>query len=86
MTLTTIDTHSALLLVDLQKGVVTLPLAHPVPDVVGNAARLADAFRARGLPVVLITVVGGAPGRTSAGGRRRRRHQHRRRVDRPAGV
>ena len=27
VTLTTIDTHCALLLVDLQKGVVTLPLA-----------------------------------------------------------
>lgn len=65
MTLTTIDTRSALLLVDLQKGVVTLPLTHPVPDVVANAVRLAGAFRARDLPVVLITVTGGAPGRTS---------------------
>jgi nicotinamidase-related amidase len=64
MTLTTIDPQTALIIIDLQKGIVSLPLAHPVAEVVGNARALADAFRSRGLPVVLINVAGAAPGRT----------------------
>jgi nicotinamidase-related amidase len=53
----------ALLIVDLQKGIVGLAAAHPMADVVKNAARLADTFRNHGLPVVLVNVDGGAPGR-----------------------
>jgi nicotinamidase-related amidase len=64
MTISTLDAKSALLVVDLQKGIVAMPVAHPIAEVVNNAARLADAFRKRGLPVVLINVDGGAPGRT----------------------
>src|ERR1700722_13224879 len=64
MTITTLDAKSALLVVDLQKGIVGMPVAHPIADVVNNAARLADAFRKHGLPVVLINVDGLAPGRT----------------------
>ena len=63
MTLSTLDVKAALLVVDLQKGIVGLPTAHPIADVVKNAARLAKAFRRRDLPVVLINVDGGAPGR-----------------------
>jgi nicotinamidase-related amidase len=63
MTITTLDARPALLVVDLQKGIVGLPTAHPMADVVGHAARLADAFRSHNLPVVLINVDGGAPGR-----------------------
>jgi nicotinamidase-related amidase len=63
MTITTIDAKPALLVVDLQKGIVGLATAHPMADVVSHAARLADAFRSHGLPVVLINVDGGAPGR-----------------------
>jgi len=33
-------------------------------EVVGRTAQLASAFRERGLPVVLVNVAGGAPGRT----------------------
>jgi nicotinamidase-related amidase len=40
-----------------------MPTAHPTGDVVANAAALAAAFRRHGLPVVLVNVVGGAPGR-----------------------
>ncbi|PRY33799.1 isochorismatase family protein [Umezawaea tangerina] len=64
MPVTTIDPNTALVVVDLQKGVVAIPAAHPVDQVVKNSAALADAFRAHGLPVVLVTVTGGAPGRT----------------------
>jgi nicotinamidase-related amidase len=64
MTVTTIDPKTALIVVDLQKGIAGLPLVHPIADVVANARKLADAFRARHLPVVLVNVTGGAPGRT----------------------
>jgi len=64
MAVTTLDPNTALLVVDLQKGIVGQPLAHPVGEVVARARALIDAFRARGLPVVLINVAGGAPGRT----------------------
>jgi nicotinamidase-related amidase len=64
MTISTLDAKPALLVVDLQKGIVGMPVAHPIADVVNNAAELADAFRKHGLPVVLINVDGLAPGRT----------------------
>jgi nicotinamidase-related amidase len=63
MTITMLDAKAALLVVDLQKGIVGLPVAHPIADVVNNSAKLADAFRNHGLPVVLINVDSGAPGR-----------------------
>jgi nicotinamidase-related amidase len=50
--------------IDLQKGIVGLPCAHPTGEVVGRAAGLARAFRTHGLPVILVNVAGGAPGRT----------------------
>jgi nicotinamidase-related amidase len=64
MTLTTLDAKTALVVIDLQKGVVALPTAHPMDAVVGNSRELADAFRAHGLPVVLVNVNGGPSGRT----------------------
>ncbi|MFF3567685.1 isochorismatase family protein [Nocardia jiangxiensis] len=64
MSLTVLDPHSALIVIDLQKGVAALPLAHPVAEVAGNAARLAEAFRSRKLPVILVRATGMAPGRT----------------------
>ena len=63
MSLTTMDQRTALLVVDMQEGVVGLPTVHPAADVVGRTASLAAAFRPRKLPVVLINVAGGAPGR-----------------------
>ncbi|MFE3515118.1 isochorismatase family protein [Streptomyces sp. NPDC059166] len=64
MTATTLDPRTALVVVDLQKGIVALPTAHPSADVVARSATLAEAFRAKGLPVFLVRVTGGAPGRT----------------------
>ena len=63
MTVSTLDAKTALLIVDLQKGIVGLATAHPIADVASNAAKLADAFRRLDLPVVLINVDGTAPGR-----------------------
>ena len=63
MPISTLDARPALLVVDLQNGIVGLATAHPMADVVKHAARLADAFRSHDLPVVLINVDGGAPGR-----------------------
>lgn len=67
MSLTKLDTVAALVVIDLQKGIVGLPTVHPAGEVVSRAARLARAFRERGWPVVLVNVTGGAPGRTDAG-------------------
>ncbi len=64
MSLAMLDTTPALVVIDLQKGLVGLPTAHPAGEVVAQAARLARAFRERGLPVVLVNVAGRAPGRT----------------------
>jgi nicotinamidase-related amidase len=63
MPLSSLDLNTALVVIDLQKGIVALPTAHPADAVVKNAARLADAFRRHCLPVVLVNVAGGAPGR-----------------------
>ncbi len=64
MPATTLDPKTALAIIDLQNGIVALPTAHPTADVVAKAAALLDGFRRHGLPVVLVNVTGGAPGRT----------------------
>jgi nicotinamidase-related amidase len=65
--LTQLDANAALVLIDLQKGIVDLPTVHPSSEIVSRSAQLAQAFRERGLPVVLVNVAGRAPGRTDAG-------------------
>jgi nicotinamidase-related amidase len=67
MTLTTIDLKTALVVIDLQKGLAATPTVHPFDEIVRQSANLATAFRRRGLPVVLVNVAGAAPGRTDAG-------------------
>jgi nicotinamidase-related amidase len=67
MPLTTLDPKTALVVIDLQKGITTFPMAHPPAPVLERAGRLARAFREKGWPVVLVNVAGGAPGRTDAG-------------------
>ena len=64
MPLTTLDPRSALIVMDLQKGITAIPVAHPLSEVVANAAALAAAFRRHILPVVLVNVAGAPPGRT----------------------
>lgn len=63
MTVTTLDPKTALVIIDLQKGIVSLPTAHPVAEVVKQASAMAAAFRRHGLPVVLVNVAGAASGR-----------------------
>lgn len=67
--LSQLDARTALIIIDLQAGTVANPSAHPIADVVSNAARLAAEFRARGLPVVLVNYdpAGGPAGRTEYG-------------------
>jgi nicotinamidase-related amidase len=64
MAITPLDQKPALVIIDLQKGIVSRPTAHPIDAVVKHASDLAAAFRRHHLPVVLVTVAGGAPGRT----------------------
>ncbi|GAA1372909.1 isochorismatase family protein [Streptomyces beijiangensis] len=73
MPLTALDPTSALVLIDLQNGVVSRTCApHTTTDVLARSVELADAFRARDLPVVLVRVSSGpsASGRTDAPARR----------------
>jgi len=70
MSLTRIDTASALIVIDLQKGIAGAPTVHPAAEIIARTAQLARAFRERGLAVVLVNVSGAAPGRTDAGPRK----------------
>ena len=63
MPVTTLDPKTALVVIDLQNGIVGLPTVHSAGDVVKRASALAASFRSHGLPVVLVNVAGGAPGR-----------------------
>jgi nicotinamidase-related amidase len=69
MPLTKLDPTSALVVIDLQKGIVGMPTAHPIAEILANTTKLVRAFRERNLPVVLVNVTGQAPGRTDAGRR-----------------
>jgi nicotinamidase-related amidase len=64
MAVTTLDPKTALIIVDLQQFILGVPAIHPVQDIIARSRELADVFRARGLPVVLVNVAGVAPGRT----------------------
>ena len=45
MTISTLDAKAALVVIDLQKGIVGMPVAHPIDGVIRNAVALAEAFR-----------------------------------------
>jgi len=64
MALTQIDSVAALVVIDLQKGILSYPTVHPIDEVLNHASALADAFRRHGLPIVLVNAAGTAPGRT----------------------
>lgn len=54
--ITTIDKNTALVLIDLQKMIVQLPVAHPVDSILKNSAKLVAAFREAKLPVAVVNV------------------------------
>ena len=64
MPLTILDPQTALIVVDLQKGLRDIPSLHPIAGVIDRSSQLCEAFRKQKLPVVLVTVTGAAPGRT----------------------
>jgi len=73
MPVTALAPKSALVVIDLQNGVLGLPgTPHTTADVLARTVELADAFRARLLPVVLVRATAAPdgsdtpPGRTDA--------------------
>ena len=64
MPVTTLDAKSALVVIDLQKGLLAYPTLAPIADIIARASELAAAFRRRALPVVLVNAAGRPPGRT----------------------
>jgi nicotinamidase-related amidase len=84
MAVSTLDPRTALVVIDLQNGIVGIPTEpHSGPEVVGRAVELADAFRAHGLPVVLVRVSFAADGADATPGRTE--SPAARALDRPAG-
>ncbi len=63
MAITTLDAKTALIIIDLQHGIVALPTCHSADTVIEKSVALASAFRKHNLPVVNVNVAGGAPGR-----------------------
>jgi nicotinamidase-related amidase len=56
MPITAINSTSALVAIDIQKGIVALPTVHAAQGVVDNVVRLVRAFREKERPVVLVRV------------------------------
>ncbi|MET7538159.1 hydrolase [Streptomyces sp. NPDC055059] len=70
MALTTLDARTALVVIDLQKGIVGAPtVPYTGAEVVARSVELADAFRSHGLPVVLVRVSAAADGADAVPGR-----------------
>lgn len=61
----TLDPRSALLVVDLQRGILQLPPVEVVDALVAVNGRLADAFHDAGLPVVWVHATGTPGGRVA---------------------
>ncbi len=67
MPVTILDPRTALIVVDLQKGLMGVVPSTIWDPLIGRAHALVTAFRARNLPIVIVTVDGTAPGRTEQG-------------------
>lgn len=64
MPLTMLDPNPALVVIDLQQGIVNGNFIHPIGEIIERTRALLDAFRAKHLPVVLVNVSARPPGRT----------------------
>jgi nicotinamidase-related amidase len=69
MPLTALDPSTALIVIDLQRGIVNGNFIHPIGDIIDRSRALIEVFRAKKLPVVLVNVAGRPPGRTEQGPR-----------------
>lgn len=57
-------TKTALVVIDLQKGIVSMPVQpHQSEEVINNASKLADIFRKHNMPVFLVRVSASADGK-----------------------
>lgn len=63
MAITNLDDKTALVVIDLQNGIIALAQEEDVKSVIQNANKLIGAFHVASLPVVLVNVTGGAAGR-----------------------
>jgi nicotinamidase-related amidase len=54
--ITELDKQTALVLIDLQKGILAGDKAHPMEGVLNNAAALVEGFHEASLPVVIVNV------------------------------
>lgn len=63
MSFTQIDTKTALLVIDLQYGIVALNTCHPTSPVIENCIKIIDKFRLLSLPICFVNVDGTALGR-----------------------
>jgi nicotinamidase-related amidase len=65
MPVTSLDPKTALIVIDLQKGIIAMAAkaAHPVEPVIANCVTLVEAFRAKSLPVFLVHVLPAAGAR-----------------------
>ncbi|HUA98168.1 MAG TPA: isochorismatase family cysteine hydrolase [Terracidiphilus sp.] len=66
---TVLDPNTALIVIDLQNGIVKGKFIHPIGKVIDRTCALIDVFREQNLPVVLVSVAGRPPGRTEQGPR-----------------
>jgi len=64
MPVTTLDPKTALIVIDLQKGIVNRPTVHSMAGIIANSVRLIDSFRQKNLPIALVNVTGAPSGRT----------------------
>ena len=53
---TAIDKNTALVVIDLEDGIVKMPLIRPGMEIVRQSARLVEAFRKAGLPIIIVKV------------------------------
>jgi nicotinamidase-related amidase len=53
---TALDQHTALVIIDLQNGIVQFPVIDPIKDIIANATKLVEAFHKAGQPVVAVNV------------------------------
>lgn len=66
MPVTALDPKTALVVIDLQKGILNREAVHPPRQILANAVRLVDAFRAKNRLVALVRVGWSSPDRADA--------------------